>query len=388
MPTSLGMDESVPQPEREYLGGRHEVATHMLALGSRVAVSVVAEPDWEVVHGYLQVPLDPLAEEVEPLLVDVAEDVCDARWARRSVIVQYAAGGRLYSFRSVVRAVGHGGMVLDSPSEISLRGAPPKQGRARANGATDGRGFRLVGLVRSDRDAATRLIAGGALHTQVVQRAAKINNLRKVNEVIGELAMQPSVALTVEGTTILHPVRVNKISLRNGYRCLGLTPQGPLPAQMRLKLPVWLTAMVGGHMCSMQGLVRRIDGDMLFVSEPTEVYRYQRRRMGRVTVVHTDIPFFLERRGEALGRIFRVEDLSLGGMGALIPGELPLEPGSQVDILLALTEDRAVELPARCVFRVASGLGFDRAGFQFVNLDAQRLRVVDRLIRRLGGTPL
>ena len=53
-----------------------------------------------------------------------------------------------------------------------------------------------------------------------------------------------------------------------------------------------------------------------------------------------------------------------------------------------MTEDRAVDLPARCVFRVASGLGFDRVGFQFMDLDAHRLRVVDRLIRRLGAGQL
>lgn len=145
--------------------------------------------------------------------------------------------------------------------------------------------------------------------------------------------------------------------------------------------------MVDGHMCTMQATVRRIDGDTVFVSEPTELYRYQRRRMGRATVVHTEIPFYLEKDGESLGRIFRVEDISLGGLGVLVAGEVPLATGEVVAVLLALTEDRAIDLPARCVFRVASGLGFDRCGLQFMNLDAHRLRVVDRLVRRLGGAP-
>lgn len=220
-----------PEPQLEYLGGRREVAGHLLELGNRIPVSVVAEPDWEVLHGYLQVPLDPMAPEIEPLLVDVAEDVCDARWNRRSVFVQYAAGGQLYSFRSVVRGVGRSGLRLDSPSEICLRGAPSKAGMAVAGTSEDGPGFRLVGMVPTEGAAATRLIAGGALHAQVVQRAAKVNNLRKVDEAIRDLSLQSSVALTVDGTSILHRCGSPASACATAIAASASRPRGRSPAR-------------------------------------------------------------------------------------------------------------------------------------------------------------
>lgn len=381
-------DADALQAPRQILGTRDAIRAALAGFGGNVAVMIAREPDWMVARGLLLPPEE--GDSPRTVTLQVPGNAMDASWFNAPVFVHIDRTEGVWSFRSVVRNVIDGVVTADQPAE--LRPFPPPwpgvERRAVSPAGEEATPFRRVAF-QEHTDPATQKIfqsvTGADLQLRSHSLGTRINHEGRMAGLIAMLVREETLALTVAGHCTVHPVRFKRVGRPDGKWGLCAFFLSTPPPGLRTGTGVFITGVVGTEIYTMRVVVEAVGGEKLvLVSDPKAIYRYQRRAACRYRLLRGDVGVEVATEHGQTGE-YDVADISLTGLGLIYrKGYLPAPP-EVITMRLTIADLQSLDLQGQCACRLG-GEGDEpvKLGVQLVDVDPRRLRIIGRLIQKLG----
>ncbi len=359
-----------------------------------IIVSVQRETDWIVVRGELHLadgrsPLDVLRTA---RLHPSGDHFDESEWSGTPLHLTYMRAGTPHTFRWVTRGRDDDGSLrLDPPTELLLREAPAPGAGQRAildtSQAPRG-GFVMLGQKPvGDRAAAAAfdLLKGADLRGRA-RRGQLTNQPRQMAAILAGLMNNASLLLSVGTDHGVYAATLSRDKSSVGAAAVRVGFSGKRRPNVERGHILHLSGMVDGRMCTLRLVADRVDGSEVVCHEPEEATRYQRRASPRYRLQHPQLAISLVDERGASHEVKQLQDFGVGGLGVVLGADPGVEVGDSMEARLALSETHGITLPCRVASR-ATAFGPVRLGLQFVGLSANQLRIVERLIQKLGQAP-
>lgn len=373
-----------------HLTGYAAIADHLRELSEVVSVSVQRENDWVVLRGLMVVGRsDEASEVVGRLVIRLEDDDIDDDWADVPIFVSYLDQGEWFTMRSVVRSRSDAGLAIDAPSELANRAPPTPGGGLRAiepESAPSGERVYVVLETEEVADRATDAVYAtlkGADLRGRTRRGQMTNHPGQLAVIISRLEAEAGLLLSVGDDHSVYAVSMARSLIGQARPALVITFDGKRRPEVERGHVLHLTGMVAGRLCTMRLVVEEIDASGLVCPEPDSVVRYQRRSNPRFRILDKQLNMTIVDEDGERWPVKKVSDLSAGGIG-VIPVEAPaMVVNDRATFAISMRADHEVSFPVR-VASVDSTFSPVRMGMQFLDLSANQMRMLDRVIHKLG----
>lgn len=376
------------------LGTTAAIARHLGWLPLPLPVTLLRENDRHALETRMAaLTIEPEGERPAALVVTLAGAGLDAAWRGAPCFVGYVLSGRPFSFRTVVRVIDGRTVRLDPPFEIRRVGIPRDDARRLAVEVDEDLDSPFVRLVVSARPPAPAEGAGSPPSMDDLHRrhgGRPINHPGQIEWVLHRLAGQERLSLSVPGDQEVYAVTMEVDPSRGPgtdltVRVLFVNRRpAALPTGRSGARPVHLAGVVEGSLYTAPLPVHDVfPGRTGFRAlRPAVIYRFTQRALPRFRVRHPGLRAVVLDADGTEWEALRLSDLSLGGAGVVAQPETTVAVGDPVSLGLRL-HGRLVRLPGRCI-SASAGDGGVRLGIQFADLTAAQLRLIDRLLQRVG----
>ncbi len=372
------------------LSGYAAVADHLVASGDELLVSVHRETDWVVLRGTLVLGGgEDAVERVHGMVLRVTDDDLDDTWEDIPVFISYLAGGETFRLRTVVRTSAELGLTVDAPSEL-VHSAPPTPGgglRAVPQSEVEpgDRVYKVletVEIIDRATNAVYSTLKGADLRGRT-RRGAMTNHPGQLAVIISRLANEAGLLLSVGDDHSVYAVTLERTLMGQALPALAISFDSDRRPRVERGHVLHLTGMVSGRLCTMRLVAEEVEDGRIQCQEPDSVVRYQRRSNARFRILHQHLEMALVDEAGDVWPVKKVCDLSAGGIGVVPADAPPLRLHDPVSLRISLRARHEVTFAARVA---SSDTTFApvRLGLQFVDLSANQLRMIDRMIQKLG----